>query len=220
MTEHKTMTLDELCTAALVHGSLTPAGYSDDKSTWIVAPCGRHRESDLVAESNHDVAIARLAAIDPDENDHAVVRSGHFAVGWIDEIIVRPGSACAVEADAIRESLEGYPILSDDHHSMLELEASDQSWREWQERDTREAVTKVLQNRCTAACLASDDEECSCNRLDRFDEIEAMVDAIDDDTFYQYARDVSPEECEGHMYLKARQYEAIADKIEASLVAK
>jgi hypothetical protein len=42
------------------------------------------------------------------------------------------------------ESLENYPLLSEDDHSSLELELQDEAWTEWAERDFSRALEKRL----------------------------------------------------------------------------
>lgn len=119
-------TFGELKLGALRQGSLPGDHKADD--SWLVGPCGRSRESDLIEESNFAVAVSRLSMIDSDKADYEVIRFGHFAVGWIDEIVTRPGSACAAAASKMRESLEDYPILDEDHYSYLEQEYESSNW--------------------------------------------------------------------------------------------
>lgn len=105
-----------------------PGGWNHDHADWLIGPVGAHRDSDLVAQSNYAVALARLASIDPEGVDHEEHRFGHFAVGWIDEIATRPGSACAVLASEICEEVVDCPVLDEDHLSTLECEAEDEAW--------------------------------------------------------------------------------------------
>jgi hypothetical protein len=42
------------------------------------------------------------------------------------------------------ESLENYPLLSEDDHSSLELELQEEAWSEWAERDFSRALEKRL----------------------------------------------------------------------------
>jgi len=196
--------------------AILPGGHDHDHAQWLIGPVGHHRDSDLVEESNWQTMLASYREIDPEELDHEVHRFGHFAVGWVEEIAYRPGSAVAVEADRLRERLEGYPILDEDHHSMLESEAVDQCWSDWQAREVRQQVTRVLQGRCTLACLASDDEECTCEREARADAIEEQVDAVSDDRLWEVTHELG-ETYDGSLHLSARDIEAIADAIEKGL---
>lgn len=43
------------------------------------------------------------------------------------------------------QSLESYPLLSEDDHSELELELQNEAWDDWAARDWAEAVSKALQ---------------------------------------------------------------------------
>ena len=94
---------------------------------WLVLPCGRNRDSDCGTESNWHVALKMLGG----ESDNVQIhRFGHWACGWYELIVVRPGSPAETTAREIEESLDGYPILDDDDFSEREREAADQTWRD------------------------------------------------------------------------------------------
>ena len=105
--------------------ALLPGGSLHEHAEWLIGPVGQHRDSDSIEESNFRVAVAAFVALDPNERDHEVHRFGHWAVGWIEEIATRPGSACAKLANEMREQLKSYSILDDDDHSALEAEQVD-----------------------------------------------------------------------------------------------
>lgn len=133
-------TLKQLLTEASRQGS-----FSVDQDTvneigdWIVGPVGRERDYGTIAESNWQVATERLLQVDPDQNDHRVLRFGHFAVGWVEELATRPGSECARRAENMRESLEGYPILDEMHHSCMVAGIESDNWHQI-ERELRDQV--------------------------------------------------------------------------------
>src|SRR5262245_1446530 len=102
--------------------SILPGCSDHEHATWIVGPVGHSRDSDLVEESNWQVACERLGTADPEGQDHEIHRFGHWAVGWVEEIAYRPGSEVARVADEIRESLDSYAILDEMHYSGLEFE--------------------------------------------------------------------------------------------------
>ena len=103
-----------------------PCAYWGDHGHWLVV-VGRHRESDVLERSNFQVAQERLEKIDP---DCCVVESEtHWAVGWVEHLLVDPANARAVqEAEAMREAIEEYPILDEDHFSNLEHEEAAEYW--------------------------------------------------------------------------------------------
>lgn len=106
----------------------TIVGADHAERDWVIAPGAQHRDSDALERSNARVARAAYAAIDPDGVDHEVLSFGHFAVGWVEEIVVRPGSACATEAERLADRLADYPVLSDDDYSAEEQSDLEESW--------------------------------------------------------------------------------------------
>lgn len=79
----------------------------------------RNRDSDSVYESNFHVAYDGL--VKDHEGSVAIVRLGHWAVGWIEWIVYDSGNeaACA-DIEALRAKVEDYPILDEMHWSELD----------------------------------------------------------------------------------------------------
>lgn len=100
-----------------------------DQQTWFVVPCARNRDSDCLDESNFAVAERMLQEVDPDGKDHEVHRFGHWACGWFEILVVRPGTAAAKAAEGIESALADYPVLDDDDHCEREQAAADETWR-------------------------------------------------------------------------------------------
>lgn len=97
----------------------------DSLEDWLVVPCARNRDSECADESNFAVALEMLGG----EGDNVEVhRFGHWANGWFELILVRPGSAAEKVAAEIEESLENYPLLSDDDYSERERVRADEVW--------------------------------------------------------------------------------------------
>lgn len=167
MTAHP-QTLGALVNAAFVHGSF--ANSTDpDRLDWIVGPVGRHRESALVDECNFDVALSRFLEVDPDGVDHDVIRFGHFAVGWIEELITRPGSRCAELAAEMRAALDTHPVLDDDALSERECELESDNWPE---------IIGDLRRNVAAWCKQCEDDETWINLIE--DEEQLSDGALDD----------------------------------------
>lgn len=84
-----------------------------------MAPFGTWRDADSVTESNHQVIIGLLEAANA--TGYAVHRFGDSLVGWQSHLFVNLADDVTREvcADAIVKA-EGYPILNEDHWSMLE----------------------------------------------------------------------------------------------------
>ena len=195
--------------------AILPGGRDHEHAAWFIGPVGHHRDSDLVEESNWDTMIAAYRAIDPDEQDHEVHRFGHFAVGWVEEIAYRPGSAVAAEADRLRARLEDYPILDDDAHSQMECDAASEAWSSWQSREVRRDITKVLlacDQECTEACMSSADELCTCDREARYAMREDIVDAFDDLRLHEIVTS-NAELYDGHYHVRDTDIRKAADEI-------
>jgi hypothetical protein len=124
--------------------------------------------------------LARYHEIDPDELDHEVHRFGHFAVGWIEEVAYRPGSAVAAAADKMRQALDSYAILDEMDHSELEFEEVLESWDSWQAREVRRDIVRELVSRI-------DPEDPTDMSAD--DEIEEWLDTVDDETLGDLVHD-------------------------------
>jgi hypothetical protein len=80
----------------------------------------RHRDSGLVEESNFWSALKMLGG----ESDTVkVVRAKHWAVGWIEFILIHESDKESVDkGNEIEESLNNYPILDEDAFDELVTE--------------------------------------------------------------------------------------------------
>lgn len=85
--------------------------YFGDRGDWPIA-ASVHRESDMIERSNFEV-IKSLLGYDGDDDDTVVIeRSSHWAVGWVDYLLVNPSRTDLVAiAQECRQSIEDYPIL-------------------------------------------------------------------------------------------------------------
>jgi hypothetical protein len=109
--------------------STLPIHAAEDQHyrSWDCGPVGQTRDSDTLDRCNFEVAQERLSAVDPVGEDFAVLRFGHWAVGWVEEIVVRPGTPAHFAAREMERDLASYPILDEDRLSAFELEAHDDS---------------------------------------------------------------------------------------------
>jgi hypothetical protein len=117
----------------------------DDRQDWLVLPVSRTRDSGPLDESNFATAEKTLAEIDPDGNDHESHRFGHWGPGWFEILIVRPGSPCAKEGEAIENALDDYPALNDLDHSEREQEAANEVWSNCYR--TKDRIAYIRENR-------------------------------------------------------------------------
>jgi len=87
--------------------------------TWF-GVLGRSRDSSCLEESNFKEGLKRLGG----ESENVLVgRYGHWAVGWIEEIYVRPLTPQAKIAQEITDEIDTYPILNEDDWSKRQIEA-------------------------------------------------------------------------------------------------
>lgn len=71
-----------------------------------------HRDSGLVEKSNFQSA---LKALNGESDTVKIIRSSHWAVGWIEMILIHESDKESVDKDnEIEKSLESYPILDED----------------------------------------------------------------------------------------------------------
>lgn len=121
----------------------TPSDYFGFDPVGDIGVAAKHRDSDALSRSNFAVAKARLLEAagpeaitdwDGDNMDARPVvydwRASHWAVGWVEYLMVRADAPQAVldEAQAIVDELEDYPALDEDDWSQLEHEEASDFW--------------------------------------------------------------------------------------------
>jgi hypothetical protein len=121
----------------------------DNMDDWLVLDIMRHRDSDCLTESNWRVAIKKLGGetydSEEDTGDVSIVRFGHWAVGWVEHILVRPNSPAHNIAIKLEEKLNDYPILDDDDFSNLEDEEAHRVWKDCY--SPKERIEYIRENR-------------------------------------------------------------------------
>jgi len=115
-----------------------PVGYTGDREDWLVA-YSITRDSDLLTRANWEALTARLK----DVPGWAVERFDHWAVGWLDYLLVKPGSPAQKVAEEALEALESYPILDEEVLARLEAEEAREVWGVLTEAERREMLEKV-----------------------------------------------------------------------------
>lgn len=89
-----------------------------------MGPVGQHRDSDALARSNFEVIYADLSERFGESVD--IAQFGHWAFGWVEEIIFDVGNdACEQAVADWRDKLDQYPVANEDHWSNLEWEELD-----------------------------------------------------------------------------------------------
>jgi len=84
------------------------------ESSWECAPCGVTRDSDPLTRANFDALCNQFDAVDPYGDDWEIIRFGHYSVGWIENIFVRPGSLVAELCPDVRLHMAKYPCLDEE----------------------------------------------------------------------------------------------------------
>ena len=110
-----------------------PSDFGQHVDSWFYTSkafvfLGRHRDSDLLTESNFECALAALGG---ESNTVQVIREGHWAVGWVEWIAIHESDLKALsEADDILCALSDYPVLDDSDFSEREWNAAQDYWSE------------------------------------------------------------------------------------------
>jgi len=103
-----------------------PDYYAGNEWEGFYVFLGRNRDSDLLTESNFEVALAELGG---ESDTVVVVREGHWAVGWVEWIAVHRSNTKALElADEMIGALADYPVLDDSDLSEREWNAAHDAW--------------------------------------------------------------------------------------------
>jgi hypothetical protein len=108
-----------------VDGYSNFAGDDSDYRHWFAAPLGRSRDSSVLEESNFAKGVERLGG---ESDDVMVARYGHWAVGWVEQVYVRPGSDAVAIAEEIHDKLESHPVLDEDDYSERCMEEANKVW--------------------------------------------------------------------------------------------
>lgn len=99
----------------------------EDRQDWLVVGVAQNRDSGCLDRCNFAETLYQLGGEDVDVEVH---RFGHWANGWFEIILVRPGTKAALEAEEIEAALADYPILNEDKYGETLHEEADQVWRD------------------------------------------------------------------------------------------
>ena len=102
------------------------ASYFGDRGDWLIV-YAKTRDASILDRANWATVIERL---DSTSNDWAVESSSHWAVGYIEFIIVAPHGTYKDMPEIVRSELEDYPVLDDERFSEYESDATEALWRE------------------------------------------------------------------------------------------
>jgi hypothetical protein len=106
-----------------------PCAYWGESGDWLVS-YGRHRDSDLLTQSNWHTFIELLNELGK-EDAYTIERENHWAVGWVEYILINPKCKEAIAlAEDVQRRLNDYPVLNEDDWSERESDARHEYWCE------------------------------------------------------------------------------------------
>lgn len=137
------------------------SGFSPDGDYLIYS---QHRDSNAIERSNYQRILEDLRKVDAelqeDENEPFVYdfRAKHWAVGWIEYILVSKTAPIAIKQKAceILLGLDAYPVYDEDHLSDLEYNEACDYWESLSIAGRIEAITK---SSCGLSILAARHKE-------------------------------------------------------------
>ncbi len=104
----------------------------EDREDWLVGPCFINRDSGSLARANWQAFTQEMwnaRTTNEDEVDYEEHRFGHWANGWFELVLIKPGSNAAKKALELEDKLDNYPILDEELHSQLQNEEIYEYWK-------------------------------------------------------------------------------------------
>jgi len=118
------------------------AFWGDEKLLeWHIAGF-QNRDSDCLQRSNWHSMLKELGG---EGKSVQIINCSHWACGWLEYLIVKPGTTKEKRVQELRDSLEGYPVLDESHYSELEQEEATQTWQNCY--DKKERLEYIRENR-------------------------------------------------------------------------
>lgn len=128
-----------------------PCSYWGDKSNWLHSGIGQSRDSSLVEQCNWLTYVTELSRLcyereEETEDVFAIERQSHWAVGWVEHIVLNPTKQFALEYNqSVAERLEEYPILDEELLSQLETEDALETWQNCYRRDCESSLENLVE---------------------------------------------------------------------------
>lgn len=114
----------------------------EDRQDWLVVNVFQNRDSGCLDRCNFECAKEAIEAVAGDDESVEVHRFGHWANGWFEIILVRPGTKAALEAEEIEAALADYPILNEERHSEMCHEEANLLWKDLSQKYRQEYYKK------------------------------------------------------------------------------
>jgi hypothetical protein len=161
-----------------------------DFSEYYAGLC-QTRDSCLIEQSNFASALERLGG---ESHSVIVARSNHWAVGWVEQILVHPRAKAKVrELAKIKAALEAYPVLDDDDYYTREAEYTAETFEQYREDFAR--------NLCKALKLETLEGMFPKRHIEQF-----LRDVYQEDTGYRGSEDAYVTEESILRYVKSYEF--------------
>lgn len=95
--------------------------YWGEHGDWL-SVIARTRDSGCLEESNYSTALKMLREVAEENEDFYEEHASHWLCGWVDTIVVKPGSEAETMAEEILARTEDYPVLDEDDWTEREHE--------------------------------------------------------------------------------------------------
>ena len=119
-----------------------PDSYAGPEYPEYFVFLGRHRDSDLLTESNFEKGLEKIGG---ESETVLVIRDYHWAVGWIENIYIHESDENALKlADEISKGLKDYPVVDEDDWSERESKEADRVWKD--NYNVEERIEYIRQN--------------------------------------------------------------------------
>ena len=141
-------------------------------ATWegyYVGP-SRTRDSKALENSNFDAALKMLGGED-EEKGVEVARANHWAVGWVETIMVRQDAKDKVAIlESVEKKMGDYPVLDEDDFSDREYQEWESSYDSWGKDEVLNEIGKYLGDESAADTPLTPEMEENLHRvvLDHF----------------------------------------------------
>ena len=171
------------------------------------------RDSEPLERANFDALLEKLGG-ESEENGVIVARASHWAVGWVETILVHKDSLKVPELEKIMEEYAEYPVIDEDKLYQYEVEKREGDWESWG-KDAVEDVLKKLGKLEAEDSLEDADKglahvveeafveawENSGGDLGEGDITEVITEAVEEYDAYAGTREVEEKEKEGQQRL-------------------
>ena len=135
----------------------TPRDYAGAEYPDYYMAFGQSRDSEVLERANFDAALEKLGGehsspewekahpeLEAEGKEEVMVaRASHWAVGWVESILVHKDSAMVPVLQEMMDAYEEYPVVDEDLLSEYEMKQQDQDFESWGAEAVFEAAQGV-----------------------------------------------------------------------------